>query len=139
MSSRSRTVLGTSRVRMAPQRCCTRRAAPPQERRSRYPLAGGSRHLFQLALEVVDLVPQSGGVLETQLTGRVVHLLFESLDEPRELVLRHAGDVARGTLLAPGLVGRRGFRGEARRLQDVGELLADRGRVDAVTLAVGLL
>src|SRR5690348_5924124 len=45
--------------------------------------------LAQFALQVVDLVPQAGGVLEAQLGGGLVHLLLQGLDEPAELVVGH--------------------------------------------------
>src|ERR1700692_4408012 len=60
---------------------------PPQRRSS-------ADHLLELALEVVDLVPQLGRVLEAELGGRLVHLLLEGPDEPGEFVPRQLGQGA---------------------------------------------
>src|SRR5437588_5553833 len=94
--------------------------------------------LAQLALQVADLVAQAGGVLEAQLGGRLVHLLLQGLDEPAELVVGHlqqllpAGRLP-GGLAAPPLGRHRRLVGTAPdHLEDVGHLLADRLRVDAV-------
>src|SRR5207249_1246005 len=100
----------------------------------------------EFALQVVDLVAQSGGVLEAQVGGGLVHLLLQRLDEPAELLVGHLED-----LLAPGVLpgshpaaalGRHRGRivGAAPdHLQDVGDLLADRLRVDPVLFVVGRL
>src|SRR5438132_1518672 len=66
----------------------TDRRRPPVGARRR-PAAGAtvpSAHLAQLALQVVDLVTQAGGVLEAQVGGRLVHLLLQRADEPAQLV-----------------------------------------------------
>src|SRR5215210_7291265 len=53
----------------------------------------GSGGVPQLPLEVLDLVPQPGGVLEAQLGGGLVHLLLQGLDEPGQLGRRQLGQV----------------------------------------------
>src|SRR5207249_3814366 len=40
-----------------------------------------SDELFELALQVVDLVAQTGGVLEAEVDSGIVHLLLERLNE----------------------------------------------------------
>src|SRR2546430_2511413 len=61
----------------------------------------------ELALQVADLVAQAGGVLEAQLGGGLVHLLFQRLDEPAELFvgqleeLLAAGHLPGGLATAP--------------------------------------
>src|SRR3954452_20519022 len=46
----------------------------------------------ELAFELGDLVAQPGRFLEAQVLGRLVHLFFEGLDQPSEVVGRHAGE-----------------------------------------------
>src|SRR5437588_5714927 len=89
--------------------------------------------LAQLALQVVDLVAQAGGVLEAQVGGRLVHLLLQGLDEPAELLVGHLQDLLApgrlpGRLPAPPLGRHRSpLVGPAPdHLQDVGHLLPDR-------------
>src|SRR5882672_1855780 len=43
--------------------------------------------LAEFALQVVDLVPEAGGVLEAELGGGLMHLLLQGLDEPPQLVV----------------------------------------------------
>src|SRR6267378_1727015 len=98
-----------------------------------------SASVAQLAAQLVDLVTEPGGVLETQISGRLVHLFFERLDEPSELrgcevtelvappfvprALQTAAPVASGCRCLPVAV-----RPEVS--EDVGDGLADRLRVD---------
>ena len=64
-------------------------ARPRGPQQGFYPGAGllpGIGHLSELALEVVHLVTQTGGVLETEFGGGLVHFLFEALDQPAQIV-----------------------------------------------------
>src|SRR5947209_17550331 len=56
----------------------------------------------ELALQVVDLVAQAGGVLEAQVGGRLVHLLLQGLDEPAELLVGHLQDLLAAGVLPGG-------------------------------------
>src|SRR6266851_3685136 len=128
------------------RRLCSR--APRTMSRSDTPLslgpgkAGPSPNRLQLALEVVDLVAEPGGVLEAEVDGRLVHLLLEGLDEPGQLLLGQLGEVAADLVPGPrppvpARPGRRLVRPEMG--QDVGDRLADGLGIDAVLQVVGLL
>src|SRR5689334_314292 len=54
--------------------------------------------LAQLPLQLVDLVAEAGGLLEPQVASRVLHLVGEVLDQPRELVARHVETIRRRCL-----------------------------------------
>src|ERR1700738_4393202 len=103
------------------EQVCERRTSP-------YPL-------FELAFQVVDLVPQAGGVLEAEFGGGFVHFLFEGSDEPAQLVLGQLGQIAADPVapaVAPVLARDRSALLAPQRRQDVGDRLADRLGVDAV-------
>src|SRR5690606_21778970 len=121
----------------------------------------GGVHAAQLLLQVGDLVAEPGGELELQVAGRGEHLVGQLLDEVGQFGARHALGVAAGddagadrgrgpTGLARGaLAAGLGAPGTADRdllallglavdlVEDVGDLLAQRLRVDAVGLVVG--
>src|SRR5581483_11585400 len=117
----------------------------------------GGVHPPQLLLEVGDLVPQPRGQLELQVTRRVEHLIGELLDEIGELGAGHVAGVAAGhdararppTLaggpLAPGRIPPRPadlhlvLHLAVHLVEDVGDLLAQRARVEAVLGVVSLL
>src|SRR5262245_35902002 len=94
--------------------------------------------LAELPFHFVDLVAQAGGLLEAQVARRLVHLVGEGLDQPPQLVARQIEPVdacGRSTPASPppaarGRVVAVGTRTD--HLQDVGDLLAHRLRVDAV-------
>src|SRR4051794_19467341 len=109
-------------------------------------------HRPQLLLQLVDLIAKARRELELQLCGSSVHLVLKLLDEQREVVAGQAGEL--GGVLAGGLRLRRHARDGslAARLtasaaadqlllvaaddvvEDVGDLLAQWLRVDAVGL-----
>src|SRR6266536_2592763 len=106
-------------------------------------------HGPQLAAQVGDLVAEPGRVLEAQVLGGLVHLLLERGDEPHQVVLWHPADRrlppaapaaaarrGRGAALARAAARRRALLLAAQRLDDVGDPLAHRLRVDAVGLVV---
>ena len=116
----------------------------------------GGPHGAQLLLEVLDLVAQPGGELEVEVLGGGVHLLGELVDELDEVVLCRPGELLahgglggvlasgphRGVLMAPVATGQEVggidvLAGE--HVGDVGDLLAQRLRVDAVLGVVGQL
>src|SRR6266436_4427008 len=96
-------------------------------RRSPFVTGSTSDKGFELPPEVGDLVPQPSCVLETELLGRLVHLLLERLDQPGQFLAGHhrglgLGDAALAAAAAPPLR-RRGLGAD--RQEDVGDLLAD--------------
>src|SRR5919202_4397762 len=98
-------------------------------------LSGSLGERVQLAPQILDLVPELGGVLEPQLLGRREHLLLERDHEPLELLGAHAFD-----LLAVATAPARHRRSlEREELRDVGDTLLDRLRRDPVLLVVGEL
>src|SRR5580693_3357799 len=126
----------------------------------------GRLHAPQLVLELTDLVPQPGRHLELQLGRGHVHLLGELLDQLDQVVASRATALAGQVLAHPGTGGpgrgaSPGRQSRYRRLapallppgtpdelvgvgvladqlvQDVGDLLAQRLRVDAVLGVVG--
>src|SRR5207244_11609712 len=60
------------------------------------PPGPASADLAELLLEVPDLVPEAGGVLEPELRGGVTHLLLQRQDQPGQLVLGQLGQIASG-------------------------------------------
>ena len=90
----------------------------------------------------MDLVAQARGFLEPQIAGRVVHLVGEALDQPPELVTRKIEAISLGrrarpapTAAAPSGATAARFvvvGAHADHLEDVGDLLAHRLRIDAV-------
>src|SRR5258708_6417118 len=94
--TRGRTATSTSARATA---CAHNGAAPRRARRERVSSGAMSASVAQLAAQLVDLIAQPGGVLEPQVRGRLVHLLFERLDQPAEL-----GGSEIAELVAPALV-----------------------------------
>src|SRR5436190_601679 len=124
----SRTTARTG-SRSAPAR---RERAGTGDRERAAAAARRSTHVSQLALEILDLVTQTSGVLEAQLRAGVVHLLLEGEDQPPDLVARELGEVAPHSIVLPRalvLPGRRRRLGRPQHRQDVGDRLADRLRV----------
>src|ERR1700722_18050580 len=121
----------------------------------------GRFHSAQLALEFLDLVAEPGRGLELKLRGGRVHLLAQLADERHQVAARLAPGTRRRLAGAlggcPGAGGQTGDRGLAAglltaaaadqflgvgvladdRVEDVGDLLAQRLRVDALGRVVG--
>src|SRR3954454_7983301 len=116
-----------------------------------------SIHGAELLLELADLVAEPGGELELQLSSRGMHLVLQLLDEQRQIVPRKPGELRSMLTGRLALAGHPWHRGLAARLgaaaaadqlllvtthdvvEDVGDLLAQRLRIDAVGLVVGHL
>ena len=64
----------------------TLRLRDPADPARSWPVGAGG--VAQFATQLVDLVAKPCRVLELELGGRLVHLLFERLDETSELLLR---------------------------------------------------
>src|SRR3954454_24649181 len=104
---------------------------------------GSSSRVSELATKVVDLIAESCCVREPELHRCFVHLLFQRLNEPSQLLLRQTPELPlhsvaladAATILARDR--RRVVRSQQR--QDVADGLADRLRVDAVGLVLGEL
>src|SRR4051812_16123256 len=110
--------------------------------------ANGSAGVAQLAAQLVDLVSQAGGVLEPQVGRGLVHLFFERLDEPAQLVRGEVAELVAAPLVALALHAAAAVASRRRSLavavgpqvgEDVGDGLADRLRIDAVLRVVRLL
>src|SRR5437763_2173038 len=98
--------------------------------------------LAELLLEVPDLVPEAGGVLEPELRGGLTHLLLQRPDQPRQLVLGQLGQIAAGGVAPtrPAVTtGPRRLAVGADLGQDVGDGLANGLRIDPVLGVVRLL
>ena len=70
--------------------------------------------VHQGVAQLEDLVAQEGGFFELELDGRFFHLLFEVLDQPRELVLGQLGggiDLVLALLFGHGAQGELGVEG----------------------------
>src|SRR5437763_610042 len=98
--------------------------------------------LAELLLEVPDLVPEAGGVLEPELRGGLTHLLLQRPDQPRQLVLGQLGQIAANGVAparaaVPTRTGRLSVGADLG--QDVGHSLADGLAIDPVLGVVGLL
>src|SRR5207302_2461442 len=88
---------------------------------------------FELPPQVGDLVPQPSGVLETELLGRLVHLLLERLDQPGEFLAGHHRGLGLGAPLAAVAAASLRHRGlGADRQEDVGDILANGMGIDAL-------
>src|ERR1700751_5050152 len=110
----------------SPTSCC---AASGRSRRLRRSLL----ERLQVAPQVLDLVAELRGVLESQLLGGEVHLLLERDHELLELLARHPLDLRRA---APPPRGGHRRRLELKQLRDVRDALGDRLRHDPVLLVV---
>src|SRR4030081_3916155 len=110
-------------------------------RRSR----GASGGLAQLASQPPDLLPEAGGRLEAQVLGGLVHLLLQGLHETTEVVGRQVVEIedrgagGRGLSTTPSSPAPSARRGAVAltatgpdHVEDVGDLLAHRLRVDPV-------
>src|SRR5207244_6067584 len=133
-------------MRVVPYR--DRRTDPTRSREPRpgeLPSAGCSSgeiltDLAQLSLHLVDLVAQACGFLETQIARGVVHLVGQALNEPPELVAREIQHIgarrglprATSAPAAPSALRGAIIRARADHLENVGDLLADRLRIDVV-------
>jgi hypothetical protein len=98
--------------------------------------------LAELLLEVPDLVPEAGGVLEPELRGGLTHLLLQRPDQPGQLVLGQLGQIASGrvTPTRSAVSSWSGCLAVGPDLgQDVGDGLANGLGVDPVLGVVGLL
>ena len=96
---------------------------------------GGLGQRLELAPQLLDLVPQLGGVLEAELLGRREHLLLE-----RDRELLHLGPIQALDLRLPATTAARHRRRlEREELRDVGDALGDVLRRDPVRLVVGEL
>src|SRR3954452_14694331 len=101
----------------------------------------GSTGVSELAAQLSDLVSEASGVFELELGARLVHFLFERLDQARQFLLWQRLELALHlvalTLAAAVLAGYgRRVVGPQQR-QDVADRLADRLRIDAVLGVVG--
>src|SRR4051794_15303604 len=89
------------------------------------PISRVSARVPKFAAEFLDLGTEAGGVLETQLDGRPVHLFLECLDESRELLLRQRLQLALHlvalALAAANLAGQRRGGVRAQQRQDVAD------------------
>src|SRR5437588_6214774 len=88
----------------------------------------------QLALQLVHFVAQARRVLEAQLARCFAHLFLERLDQAGQLVFRQSREIARDLPLPLLRVRGARLRCDARGLQDVADLLADRRRLYPVDL-----
>src|SRR4051794_3403266 len=107
-----------------------------------------SASVAQLAPQFVDLVSEAGGVLEPEVGRGLVHLFFEGLDEPAQLVRGEVAELVAAPLVALALHAAAAVASRRRSLavavgpqvgEDVGDGLADRLRIDAVLRVVRLL